>query len=82
MINRIPATVAVSMIRLYQATLSPDTGWVSARHPYGFCRYYPTCSSYAAESIMRHGLVRGLLRAARRIVRCTPWHQGGHDPVR
>ncbi|MBI4415187.1 MAG: membrane protein insertion efficiency factor YidD [Candidatus Kerfeldbacteria bacterium] len=82
MTRRSPAAIVVAMIALYQATLSPDTGWFSLRHPYGFCRYYPTCSSYAAESIRQHGLIRGFLRAARRIGRCTPWHQGGYDPVR
>ncbi|MDH3214758.1 MAG: membrane protein insertion efficiency factor YidD [Candidatus Krumholzibacteria bacterium] len=45
------------------------------------CRFYPSCSDYAARSIDKHGVVRGSLRAIRRLSRCHPWHPGGHDPV-
>jgi len=60
-------------IRLYQWLISPLLG------PH--CRFAPTCSSYAIVAIQRHGLLRGGLLAARRIVKCHPWHPGGHDPV-
>lgn len=45
------------------------------------CRFYPSCSHYAEEALMRHGLWRGGLLALARLCRCGPWHPGGHDPV-
>lgn len=45
------------------------------------CRFAPSCSQYALEALALHGPVRGLLLAARRIVRCHPWGGQGHDPV-
>lgn len=45
------------------------------------CRFYPTCSAYAAEVIEVHGAVRGSLLAVLRLLKCAPWHPGGLDPV-
>ena len=45
------------------------------------CRFYPTCSAYAAEAIARHGAGRGSWLALRRLVKCAPWHPGGVDLV-
>jgi putative membrane protein insertion efficiency factor len=45
------------------------------------CRFHPTCSHYAIEALQKHGAVKGLWLALRRIARCHPWHPGGHDPV-
>ena len=44
------------------------------------CRFYPTCSAYAAEAIETHGALRGTGLALRRLVKCAPWHPGGVDP--
>ena len=63
----------LALIRLYQLTLSPWLG-----NP---CRYEPTCSRYAAEAIERHGAVRGVWLAAKRLGRCHPWGSSGYDPV-
>ena len=62
-------------VRYYQLRLS-------ARRPgYGGCRYTPTCSAYAAESLRRHGALKGMRLAVRRLRRCRPGTVGGVDPV-
>ena len=45
------------------------------------CRFTPSCSAYAAEALTVHGTVRGIWLAARRLLKCGPWHPGGWDPV-
>ncbi len=64
---------AILPIRLYQLVVSPFTGQR--------CRYYPSCSEYAAQSIDRFGILRGLILAGWRLLRCNPWSRGGFDPV-
>jgi len=45
------------------------------------CKYYPTCSAYAAEAVERYGAFRGSCMAVWRILRCNPFSKGGYDPV-
>ncbi|MEM1403940.1 MAG: membrane protein insertion efficiency factor YidD [Pseudomonadota bacterium] len=66
-------TLLQGIIRLYQLVLSP---WIGQQ-----CRFQPTCSQYAYDAIETHGSIRGSYLAARRILRCHPWHAGGVDPV-
>jgi uncharacterized protein len=54
--------------------------WISPARPRR-CRYEPTCSAYAVESVERFGVVRGLLLGAWRLLRCNPFSHGGFDPV-
>lgn len=72
---------AVGLIRIYQATLSPDHGPARHLHPNGFCRFYPTCSQYTLEAIEEHGIIKGGGMGAWRIVRCNPLSRGGFDPI-
>ncbi len=65
--------VAVLPIRFYQLCISPMLP--------SACRFTPTCSQYAIEAVMRHGLLRGGWLAIRRILRCHPWGGSGYDPV-
>jgi hypothetical protein len=65
--------VAVLPIRAYQRLLSPMVG--------ERCRYYPSCSEYAAQAISRYGILRGLVLAGWRLLRCNPFSHGGFDPV-
>ena len=75
----ITASAAVGLIRVYQLTASPILPAILG--PSCGCRFYPSCSHYAAEAVATHGTLRGSFLAARRIIKCTPFHPGGHDPV-
>jgi uncharacterized protein len=63
----------VAAIRFYQRSLSKMLPPA--------CRFTPSCSEYAAQSIERYGARRGGALSLRRLMRCGPWHPGGHDPV-
>jgi len=76
---RLPARTLLALIRLYQRTLSPALPALLG--PACGCRFSPTCSHYAAEAIRTHGALAGAWLAARRLVKCTPLHAGGFDPV-
>ncbi len=65
--------LALGLIKLYQNTVSKVLPSV--------CRFQPTCSQYALEAIKKYGFARGIWLAAKRIVRCNPFSEGGYDPV-
>jgi putative membrane protein insertion efficiency factor len=67
------ARAVIAVVQIYRQAVSP------LRPP--ACRYTPTCSGYAVEALERFGLVRGGWLALRRVLRCHPFHVGGHDPV-
>ncbi len=68
------------MKRLLLATIAAYKRWISPAMP-PRCRYEPSCSTYAAESIRRFGAVRGVLLASWRLLRCNPFSHGGFDPI-
>jgi putative membrane protein insertion efficiency factor len=65
--------ILLALLRGYQYALRPMMG--------ANCRFYPSCSDYAKEAIERHGAAAGAWLAARRVLKCHPYHPGGFDPV-
>ncbi len=65
--------IAVFLIRLYQLVFSPVLG--------GQCRFYPSCSDYTRQAIVKHGTFKGVYLGAKRLLKCHPFHPGGVDPV-
>ena len=65
--------LAGAPIRLYQRLISPAFG--------RRCKYHPSCSSYALQAIRSYGILRGVVLAGWRLLRCNPWSHGGFDPV-
>ena len=66
--------IAVAPITLYRRLISPA---LPRR-----CKYEPTCSAYAGQAIREYGILRGLVLAGWRLLRCNPFSHGGYDPVR
>jgi len=72
-VGRVPAMLAIALIKVYQRVISP---WTASS-----CRYYPSCSAYAVQALSVHGALRGSWLAVRRLGRCHPWTPGGVDHV-
>lgn len=70
---RLAARIVRAPIVLYQRLISPA---LPRR-----CRYEPTCSAYAVEALREFGILRGLVLATWRLLRCNPFSHGGYDPV-
>ena len=73
MIARVAAFPAIVLVQAYRKLISPLLP--------ASCKYYPSCSEYALEALRRQGLVRGVILAAWRLLRCNPWSHGGVDRV-
>lgn len=79
--KKYPSSFLLSVIRVYQKFISPDSGsfrgkiFLSTQK----CRYYPTCSMYAYQAIEKYGCIKGVWLGIKRIFRCNPFFQGGID---
>lgn len=71
--KRLLTGVLLAPIRAYQRFISPA---LPRR-----CKYEPTCSAYAVDAVRELGVVRGLILAGWRLLRCNPFSRGGYDPV-
>ncbi|MGA2320337.1 MAG: membrane protein insertion efficiency factor YidD [Solirubrobacteraceae bacterium] len=71
--TRIARAAVLAPIILYRRAISPA---IPRR-----CKYEPTCSRYAVEAVREYGILRGLVLAGWRLLRCNPWSHGGYDPV-
>jgi putative membrane protein insertion efficiency factor len=74
-----PSRVLVAFLRVYQRAISPLLPVVFG--PACGCRFAPTCSHYAIEAVRTHGALAGGFLAVVRLIKCTPLHPGGFDPV-
>jgi putative membrane protein insertion efficiency factor len=72
-VSRLLRRAVTLPIRVYQYAISPMFG--------PRCRYYPSCSEYAVQAIEGYGILRGLVLAGWRLLRCNPFSRGGYDPV-
>ena len=64
----------ISILRFYKKFISPALP--------DSCRFYPTCSEYAATAIRKYGVLKGSIKSIYRIIRCNPFNKGGYDPVK
>jgi uncharacterized protein len=72
-LTRLARSLALAPIVIYQKAISPA---LPRR-----CKYEPTCSRYAVDAIGSYGILRGIVLAGWRVLRCNPWSDGGYDPV-
>ena len=70
---RLPQRALIALVKGYRLLLSP---WLGSG-----CRFEPSCSAYSLQALQQHGAARGSYLTLRRLVRCQPWCDGGHDPV-
>jgi uncharacterized protein len=79
-IFRLPRYFIVGLITVYRVVLSPMKNALLG--PGGCCRFYPSCSNYAIQSVIAHGVIKGIYFSFIRLGKCQPFHLGGYDPVK
>lgn len=66
--------IVIFLIKFYQKAISPFLGRT--------CRFYPTCSEYTKQAVIKYGALKGLYLGLVRILKCHPFHRGGYDPLK
>jgi len=73
--------IALKLIDIYQKTVSPNHGSVQTPFLSGGCKFYPSCSEFLKNQLLKNGLTLGLILGFWRILRCNPLSHGGYDPA-
>lgn len=73
--------LVVLPIVLYQRTLSFDHSPFKVFYPHGYCQFYPSCSEYCRQAVLKDGIIKGFAKGLWRLLRCHPFSKGGVDPV-
>jgi len=73
MLKKILIFPVIFLVKIYQSIISPLFPPT--------CRYKPTCSEYAIQSLKKHGLIKGVYLSIKRVVNCHPWGGSGYDPI-
>lgn len=73
--------IVLFAIIFYQKTLSFDHGPLALIFPFMGCRFHPTCSQYTYQAVDKYGIIKGCWLGIKRVLRCTPFSKGGHDPL-
>jgi uncharacterized protein len=72
-VQHIPRRTLMVLVQAYRLLFK---AWLGSA-----CRFEPTCSAYALQALARHGAAKGVVLTGKRLLRCHPYCQGGHDPV-
>jgi putative component of membrane protein insertase Oxa1/YidC/SpoIIIJ protein YidD len=78
LISRILALPLRFLVWAYQKTISPDHGLARGMFPYGYCKFYPTCSAFTAIVLKEQGIL-GIPKIIQRLISCRPGVAGGVD---
>ena len=71
----LPKYIVIGILWIYQKTLSFDHGPLKIFYPYGYCKFYPTCSEYSKQAVAKYGVIKGILMTINRLIKCHPWSQ-------
>lgn len=79
MLHYLILKIILAIIWFYQKLISFDHGLLKKTTPYGQCKFYPTCSEYAKQALLKYGFIKGTIMTVGRLLKCNPWGKGGID---